>query len=102
MGADISSSSSRGGKYRRHLHIGNLDHQRALQRTGLRRVMKLLAIVVLLLASCFGLAAQNVVGGSVYGDVKVSSGGSYVGAGDTISGALAWWGLRCYSNAYSG
>lgn len=27
---------------------------------------------------------------------------TYVGPGDVTSGALAWWGLRCYNAAYSG
>lgn len=31
-----------------------------------------------------------------------SGGASYNGPGDIVSGALGWWGLRCYNNAYSG
>ncbi len=31
-----------------------------------------------------------------------SGGGGYTGPGDAVSGAVAWWGLRCYNNAYSG
>ena len=37
---------------------------------------------------------------------NISIGGSpppaYTGPGDVVSGAVAWWGLRCYNNAYSG
>lgn len=29
-------------------------------------------------------------------------GGGYVGPGDAITGAIAWWGLRCYNTAYTG
>lgn len=31
-----------------------------------------------------------------------SSGGGYTGPGDVVSGASAWWGLRCYNAAYAG
>lgn len=35
-------------------------------------------------------------------NVSVSVAASYVGPGDVVSGAVLWWGLRCYNNAYSG
>jgi hypothetical protein len=28
--------------------------------------------------------------------------GGYTGPGDVVSGATAWWGLRCYNSAYTG
>src|SRR5215475_9326831 len=39
-----------------------------------------------------------VVGGSVAGFRTVT----YVGPGDIVSGARAWWGLRAFSNATAG
>jgi hypothetical protein len=41
-----------------------------------------------------------VIGGSVIGYRAVAA--AYVGPGDVISGAIAWWGLRAYSNATIG
>jgi hypothetical protein len=39
---------------------------------------------------------------SNYNQNIAASGGGYTGPGDVVSGAYAWWGLRCYNNAYSG
>jgi hypothetical protein len=47
------------------------------------------------------LVAQNVLGGGVFGDVKRSGGGGYVGPGDVQSGAVFWGGLRGYTAAYA-
>lgn len=34
--------------------------------------------------------------------VSVGPPPAYTGPGDVISGAVAWWGLRCYTSAYAG
>lgn len=64
------------------------------------------------LAICAGLllCAQNAQSQynsfppGVFGAGLGAPGGAaaYSGPGDVVSGALAWWGLRCYNNAYSG
>ena len=38
----------------------------------------------------------------VGGETVPAVSASYTGPGDVVSGATAWWGLRCYNNAYSG
>jgi hypothetical protein len=36
-------------------------------------------------------------------NIKItSSGGGYTGPGDVVTGAIAWWGFRCYNTAYAG
>src|SRR5437879_10288669 len=68
--------------------------------------MKLRAYIVALHAALFAilLAVQPAVSGSM---MLLGVGGSgaaaaYSGPGDVVSGAFAWWGMLCYSNAYSG
>jgi hypothetical protein len=39
---------------------------------------------------------------SLTGAGGFGGGSTFVGPGDVVSGALMWWGTRCYSNAYSG
>ena len=34
--------------------------------------------------------------------LDAGGGAAYVGPGNVVSGAVAWWGLRCYNAAYSG
>jgi hypothetical protein len=57
-----------------------------------------LAITISVSASAF---AQSIIGSGIWGDAKPSGGGGYTGPGDILA-ATYWWGLRCYSNAYSG
>lgn len=54
-------------------------------------------------SSTFTLRAvgcNGLTGGGVLTSVYTIT--SYTGPGDVTSGAKAWWGLRCYANAYSG
>jgi hypothetical protein len=69
---------------------------------------KLLTFLIALAEVVFAIwspsfGQTNIVGGGLWGDAKVSGGGGgYVGPGDIVSGASAWWGLRAYSNATKG
>ncbi len=55
----------------------------------------LLAILLLCLAAA--ASAQVIIIGG-----QSSSSLPYSGPGDVVSGAKAWWGLRCYNTAYAG
>lgn len=69
---------------------------------------RLLLVWFLLLASIACIAQSERVSAfwqsrdSNYNISVSGGGGGYTGPGDVVSGAVAWWGLRCYRNAYSG
>lgn len=50
----------------------------------------------------FSLAHSRPGPDSNYNTNIAAGGGGYTGPGDVVSGALAWWGLRCYNSAYAG
>lgn len=52
-------------------------------------------------AAPIALAQSNIIGGGMFGDVKVSS-ATYAGPGDVISGATAFWSCRAYNLASVG
>jgi hypothetical protein len=62
--------------------------------------MKRLALAVLAFTLlCVPASAQLTATGVGGGDFGPSSGGSYTGPGDIVSGATSWYGLRAYSAA---
>jgi hypothetical protein len=61
-------------------------------------VRKLFVIATFLL--CATAAQAQLVGEGVLRKVP-SSGSSYTGPGDVVSGAAAWWGLRAYNGTYA-
>ena len=67
--------------------------------------MRLVAAIVLTLGlSLFSLTqSHSQWNGCQAGFCNQSTGvAAYQGPGDVVSGALAWWGLRCYNAAYTG
>jgi hypothetical protein len=58
------------------------------------------AFIVLLSAICAN--AQVIDEDGVFAPKASGGGGSYVGPGDIVSGAVAYYGLRCYNAAYAG
>jgi hypothetical protein len=58
-----------------------------------------IAVIVLLVGS-WGCFAQLPLTGA--GKAATGGGGGYVGPGDIVPGARAWWGLRAYSSATAG
>lgn len=67
---------------------------------------KYLLFFIALASIAFGVCspadAQFATIGCQGGKCGGSGGGGYTGPGDVVSGASAWWGLRCYNNAYNG
>ena len=65
--------------------------------------MARLFAIVLFCAGIFCIAHGNAqVPMTGAGLPKPGAAAGYTGPGDIVSGAVAWWGLRCYNAAYSG
>ncbi len=66
-------------------------------------------VSILVLFFSWAVCAQQLLGfqpGTFTGRAALDASGSpppsYTGPGDVVSGAVAWWGLRCYNAAYTG
>src|SRR6185312_1795341 len=64
--------------------------------------MRFVLIALALLAQASAGFAQGVTTLGAGSSAKAAAVAGYQGPGDVVSGALAWWGLRCYSAAYTG